>query len=382
MNNIIYLDNNATTQTCPEAVQVMNHAFTTSYANPSSIHQFGLQVLHEIEVARRTIANSINAEPEEIIFTASGSESNNLCIKGFCQADKSLRKHIITTPIEHPSVLNTCHSLSIEGYDVTYLPVNAEGFVTPESLRQAIRPDTLLVSIMHANHEIGTIQNLSELATICQKKNIDFHTDAIQSYLKEPLDVQKTPISLASFSGHKIHAPKGIGFIYKRKNVALRRQVEGGNQESKMRAGTENVAYILGLAKAVSQYCPETIQYMKSLQEYLLKELSSLPGCRLNGPANLDFRLCNNINISFISLEGEMMLNALSEAGIFVSTGSACSSRSNRFSAVLEAIRCPIEYIYGNIRIGISRFTQQNDLDVFLETLRTILSQKKVLQAV
>lgn len=382
MKSIIYLDNNATTQVDPDVVQVMNRALIESYANPSSVHSFGLKALHEVEEARQEIAASINAEPCEIIFTASGSEANNLCIKGYCESNTDRRKHIITTKIEHPSVMNPCQSLERRGYEITYLPVNTEGFVNPESLRQEIRPDTILVSIMYANHEIGAIQPLSELAHICQSKNVCFHTDAVQSYLKVPLDVKQTPVSLASFSGHKVHAPKGIGFIYKRKNILLKQQIEGGNQEFRLRAGTENVPSILGLAKAAELYTSQDINRMKALQSFLIEELTQIQGCKLNGPSNLDLRLCSNVNISFNGMEGEMLLNALSEAGIYVSTGSACSSRNTRFSHVLEAIHCPIEYIYGNIRIGLSRYTNKDELISLLAQLQKILSQKKILQTI
>jgi cysteine desulfurase len=376
MNNkpqMIYLDNNATTQVAPEVVSEMLPYFLELYANPSSLHFFGEKVAERIRVARDVIAKSINASSDEVFFTASGSEGDNLCIKGFAEANQKKGKHIITSCIEHPAILNACAHLEQAGWKVTYLSVDSEGFVSTKDLENAITEETVLVSIMHANNEVGTIQPITEFARICHEHNVVFHTDAVQSFLKTGVDVEAMGIDMASFSGHKIHAPKGIGFIYVRKGIQLTRQIDGGGQESKLRAGTENTPYILGLAKAIELSTHEDINKMQLLQSYLIERLRAIDGVRINGPLNLEKRVCNNINFSTVKMAGDDLLKKLSTLKICVSTGSACSSKSTKVSPVLEAIKCPAEYIHGNIRVSLSKYSTKEEIDILFDALHQIL---------
>lgn len=375
MSRLVYLDNNATTQVDLLVEKEMRRWQTELYGNPSSLHFFGREVSGHLDQARRVIAESINCQPDEIIFTASGSEGNNLCIKGYCEANAGKGKHIVTSLIEHPSVINSCSSLEKAGFEVTYLPVDEEGFVSAESLEKNLRDDTILVSIMHANNEIGTIQKLSDLSAVCRKRNVFFHTDAVQSFLKVPFDVKKLGVDLATFCGHKIHAPKGVGFIFKSKDLKLMRQIDGGGQEFGLRAGTENIPYIMGLAKAVELFSIKDVAKIKVLQTYLIDELLRMKGIHLNGPADLENRICNNINISVQNMEGEFILSELSNRGICVSTGSACSAKSTKVSPVLMAIGCPTEFVHGNIRVGISKFTTREEVDLFLVNFGEILKE-------
>ncbi len=372
MPKLIYLDSNATTAIAPEVQKVVVRALK-SYGNPSSLHFYGVQASEELQKARTEVARAINALPEEIIFTASGSEGNNLCIRGFAEANKDKGDHIITTAIEHPSVINTCKHLEEQGFSITYLKVDSDGFVDLDELQRAISKKTILVSIMHANNEIGTVQDLERIAAICSQHNIPLHTDAVQGFLKLPFNVQTLPVALATFAGHKIHAPKGIGFVYRRKGIKLRREIDGGAQEFNLRAGTENLPYILGLAKAIFLISKKDIERMKKLQKYLLDELMRLPNIRLNGSVDLERRVCTNVNVSFENLEAENLLNKLSNEGVCISTGSACSSKSTKTSPVLLAIQCPTEYIHGNLRISISRYTTKREANYLLSNLKRIV---------
>lgn len=380
MSKIIYLDNNATTMVAPEVIKSVGRCLEKFYGNPSSLHILGVEAMQSLQKARKIIADSINADSTEIFFTASGSEGDNLCIKGFCEMNKSKGNHIITSAIEHPAVINTCKHLEEAGFNVTYLPVDKDGFVDPGDIERSITPQTILVSIMLVNNEIGTIQDISAISEVCRRHNVFLHTDAVQAYSKVPIDVKKINLALATFSGHKIHAPKGIGFIYKRKDVTIKRQVDGGGQEMGLRAGTENLPYIIGLAEAVRISSEKEVNKMKELQKYAIEKILEIPGARINGPIDLVKRVCNNINVAFNSIEGELILNELSEQGICVSTGSACSSRSARLSPVLKAIECPVEYVHGNIRISTSRYTTKKEIDVFLKKLKDIISKKSILQ--
>ncbi len=376
MKKIIYLDNNATTQVDKSVEKEMRKWQTSMYGNPSSLHFFGQQISKVIEKVRLEIAEKINCEPDEIIFTVSGSEGNNLCIKGFCEANKEKGKHIITSSVEHPSVINTCKHLEEQGFEITYLPVDREGFVSPKELEKAIKSDTILVSIMHAQNEIGTIQDIENFVKICSKHNVSFHIDAVQSFLKLPLDVKELGLSMATFSGHKIHAPKGIGFIFKRRDIKIRRQIDGGGQEFGLRSGTENTAYIVGLSKAIKLFSNKDIEKMRVLQKFLIIKLSKMKNILLNGTKDLTKRICNNINISVENVEGEHILNELSKKGICVSTGSACSSKSTKVSPILKAVNCPSEFIHGNIRISISKFTSQKDIKEFFNAFVSITNSR------
>lgn len=371
---MIYLDNNATTQVDPEVVAAMQPYFYERFANPSSIHEFGSQIRLKIEEVRLQIAKKIGCGGEEIFFTSSGSESNNFCLKGFALANREKGNHIITTAIEHPSVLNSCSFLETQGFEVTYLEVDAEGFVNPHTLKEAINARTILISIAHVNNEIGTIQPIETLVKV--SNGIAFHTDAVQSFLKTDFNISNLNINLASFSGHKFHAPKGIGFVYKRKDTKACSVIHGGHQEMNLRSGTENVPYIIALGKAIETISPYDIGQMKILQKFLIEELLRIPGVKLNGPANLDQRICSNVNISYDCLEGEYILHELSKFGYCVSTGSACQSSHSRISPVLQGIKCPPRFIHGNIRIGLSKFTTKSHLEGFLEKLSYIISNK------
>ncbi len=371
---MIYLDNNATTSVDPGVFEAMRPYFCECYANPSAVHSFGVGVRGKVEEMRKLIAERLNCEPDEIVFTSSGSEANSLCLKGYAFANHQRGNHIITSQIEHASILNTCAFLEKEGFRVTYLPVDKAGFVSAEALQKALTRDTLLISIGHANNEIGTIQPLKEL--LQASAGIAFHSDAIQSFLKVDFDTRELPLSLASFSGHKFHAPKGCGFIFKRKGVSLTAQIQGGGQEGNLRAGTENVPSIIGLGKAIENFDERHIASMKELQKYLLVNLSCIPGVRINGPENLAQRLCSNVNFSYEALEGETILHFLSAHGICVSTGSACHARQSTISHVLSAIKCPARFIHGNVRVGLSKYTSKSEIDFFLSTLRVILLSK------
>ena len=375
MSKIIYLDNNATTQVDKRVEKVTRVWQTNFYANPSSLHFFGQKIFEAITLSRKKIAEVINSKPDEVFFTASGSEGNNLCIKGYCEANKDKGKHIITSSIEHPSVINTCKHLEEQGFEVTYLPVDSRGFILAEDLNKAIRPNTILVSIMHANNEIGTIQDIVSFVKICNQHNIPLHTDAVQSFLKLSIDVEKLGIAMATFSGHKIHAPKGIGFIFKRKDIKIKRQIDGGGQEFGFRSGTENTPYIIGLNEAIQIFSQKDVRNMKNLQDYFIKELMKINSIHLNGPEDLTKRICNNINFSVANMEGEYLLNQLSRRKICISTGSACSSKSTKISPVLKAINCPTEYIHGNLRASLSKFTTKREIVIFLKELKNILKQ-------
>lgn len=369
---MIYLDNNATTQVDPDVIEAMEPFFRTYFANPSSLHFFGHSVSDKVEEVRSLIAQNIGCNSDEILFTSSGSEANNLCLKGYAFANRHRGNHLITSTIEHVSVLNSCAFLESQGFEVTYLDVNEEGFIIPETLQKAIKEETILISIAHVNNEIGTIQPLNELLAV--SGDVPFHTDAVQSFLKTDFNVQNLNVALASFSGHKFHAPKGIGFIFKRKGIALAPQIHGGQQENELRAGTENVPYIIGLGKAIEKWDQKDVLHMKRLQTYLLGELKKIRGVKINGPEELDKRVCTNLNISLDVLEGESILHALSMDGICISTGSACHSKHSRISHVLQGIKCPPRFIHGNIRIGLSKYTSQQDVEAFLDRFLSLTS--------
>lgn len=311
----IYFDNNSTTRPCEKALDAMNFYLREVYGNPSSIHAPGSFAREKLSQLRREIAASINAKENEIIFVASGSEANNLCIKGFCHSAKTeKKKHIITTAIEHPSVLKTFEELKNDGFDVTYLPVDESGFVQQATLMNAVREDTLLVSIAQANNEIGTIQNIKELRAMIP--NIVFHTDAVQAFQKVPFDVSDNMVDFASFSGHKIHAPRGVGFIYKREVVDIKPIISCGSQEFGLRAGTENIASIAALSAAINDMGEQDIARIKSLQRKLLDHLLGFEGVKINGPENLDSRNCTNVSVSFAGHEAEAIVNFLNDKEI------------------------------------------------------------------
>ncbi len=370
----VYLDNGATTKMDDAVIKAMLPFFNIKYGNASSLHEFGREAREALEKARCTIAKKINAEPEEIIFTSGGTESDNLAIKGVAYANRDKGNHIITSKIEHHAVMNTCKQLEKEGFSVTYLSVDKEGFVNLNELKKSIGKKTILVTIIHANNEIGTIQNIEDIGKICREKNIYFHTDAVQSFTKTALDVKKINVDLASFSAHKIHGPKSAGALYIKKGTKIQKLFDGGSHEFKLRAGTENVAGAVGFAKAIELSSDKEIKYMEKLRnDFIEKTLKKIPDCYLNGPK--EKRLCNNINITFRFVEGEALLMRLDMKGIAVSTGSACSSKSLEPSHVLKAIGLRPEESHGSIRFTISRFTTKQELDYALENLEKIVKE-------
>jgi cysteine desulfurase len=354
-----YMDNGATTMVAPEVAKTVNEYMTKKYGNASSLHSFGEEANEALEKARATIAKKLNAEPEEIIFTSGGTESDNLAIKGIAYA--GTKKHIITTRIEHPAILKSCETLEKEGYKITYLKVDNYGMISLKALEESITPDTALVSIIHANNEIGTIQEIEKIGEICKKKGAIFHTDAVQSFTKTPIDTKKINVDLISLSAHKIHGPKGIGAMFIKKGTKIKRLMDGGPHEKNLRSGTENVSGAVGFAKAVELSKEIHIKKMEKMRDKLIEKiLKEVPETMLNGHKTK--RLCNNINLTFKHIEGESMLLLLNDNGIAVSTGSACSSKSLDPSHVLLAIGLRHEDAHGSIRFTISRYTTEKEI--------------------
>ena len=371
MKKTIYLDNAATTKTRPEVVEAMLPYFTEYYGNPSSVYEFSTPSKKAIAEARETIAKSLGAKTNEIYFTAGGSESDNMALRGVVNASKKEKKHIITTKIEHHAILHTAEFLETKGVDVTYLNVDEFGKISLEELENAIRPETVLISVMFANNEIGTIQPIAEIGEIAKKHGVLFHTDAVQAVGHVPIDVEKLQVDLLSMSGHKLGAPKGIGAIYIRKGTRISPLIFGGAQEKKLRAGTENIAGIVGLGKAAElavAEMEETTKKLTALRDKLIHGiLESIPDSRLNGhPTD---RLPGNCNISFSYIEGESLLLLLDALGIAASSGSACTSGSLDPSHVLMAIGLPHEIAHGSLRLTIDRENTEEQVDFILEKL-------------
>ncbi len=373
----IYLDNAATTQVYPEVLEAMTPYFTEYYGNPSSIYSFAGTALSAVEQSRKELADILGADSSEIYFTGGGSESDNWAIKATAEAYAAKGKHIITSAIEHHAVLHTCEWLAKQGYEITYLPVDENGLINIEDLRDSIREDTILVSIMAANNEIGTIEPLKEIGQLCHEKGILFHTDAVQAFGHIPINVNDMNIDMLSASGHKINGPKGIGLMYIRKGVKIRSFIHGGAQERSRRAGTHNVPGIVGMAKAaglaVSQL-KERSSYETELRDYLINRvLTEIPYSRLNGDKVK--RLPNNANFCFRYIEGESMLILLDQNGICASSGSACTSGSLDPSHVLLAIGLPHEIAHGSLRLTISEHTTKEDIDYTVDKLKGIIER-------
>ncbi len=358
----VYMDNGATTRVDPRVVKAMLPYFTEVYGNPSSIHSFGREAREAVEKARKIIADYLGVKANEVIFTSGGTESDNLAIKGVAEAKG--KGHIITSQIEHPAVLRTCEHLEKNGYEVTYLPVNKEGLINLEQLKNSIKNNTILVSIMHANNEIGTIQPISDIARVCHERGVLFHTDAVQSFTKEPI---RGP-DLISMSSHKIHGPKGVGALYVGEGVKLVRQNDGGGHEFGLRASTENVPAIVGFAKAVELVNDEDKERVLKLRDYMMSELLKIPDSWING--SLTNRLCNNISVSFKGVEGESILLELDLNGVAVSTGSACSSKNLKPSHVLTAIGLRPEESHGTIRITLSKYNTKEEADYVISKIK------------
>jgi cysteine desulfurase len=374
----VYLDNGATTMVDAKVLEAMKPYFTQKYGNASSLHSFGREANEGLEHARNIIAAKIKADPSEIIFTSGGTESDNLAIKGIAYAHKEKGNHIITSPIEHPAVTNACKTLEKEGFRITYLNVDKEGFIDLEQLKKEINEKTILVSIMHANNEIGTIQDIDAIGKICRERNVLFHSDAVQSFTKVPIDVTKTNVDLLSFSSHKIHGPKGIGALYIRKGTILRKIQDGGSQEFHRRAGTENVSGAVGFAKAVELSNEKELTQIRKLQQRLITGLKKIPDTQLNGPLG-EKRLCNNVNFVFNFIEGEAMLLHLDMKGIAVSTGSACSQRDLKPSHVLTAIGLRPDVAHGSIRFTLSRFNNAKEIDYTIKCVKDVVKNLRAI---
>lgn len=373
--NRIYLDNAATTPVSKAVLEKMLPYFTEVYGNASSVYETGRDARKALEEARRTVAQALNAKTNEIYFTAGGSESDNWAIKGAALAQQSKGKHIITTAIEHHAVLHTCEALEKQGFEITYLPVDEFGLVSKESLEAALRPDTILVSVMAANNEIGTIEPIKELAQLCREHKILFHTDAVQAIGAVHVDVQDWQVDMLSLSGHKFHAPKGIGVLYVRNGVRIENLIHGGSQERARRAGTEAVASAVGLAEAIriaTENLDSNVARISALRDKLIQGiLTNIPDTRLNGHPTQ--RLAGNVNVSIRYIEGEAMLLRLDLAGIAASSGSACTSGSLDPSHVLLAIGLPHEIAHGSLRFSLSDNTTEEEVDEVLRVLPQIV---------
>ena len=377
MKKTIYLDNAATTKTRPEVVEAMLPYFTEFYGNPSSIYSFSDEPKKAVAVGREAIAKSIGAKTNELYFTGGGSESDNWALKATAEAYKSKGNHIITSKIEHHAILHTCEWLEQHGYEVTYIDVDENGVLKLDELKKAIRPTTILISVMFANNEIGTIQPIKEIGQIAKEHGILFHTDAVQAYGHVPINVDELNIDMMSASGHKINGPKGIGFLYIRTGVKIRSFIHGGAQERKRRAGTENVPGIVGFGKAAeiaAANMEERSKYESELRDYLMdRVIAEIPYARING--GRENRLPNNANFSFQFIEGESMLIMLDDKGICGSSGSACTSGSLDPSHVLLAIGLPHEIAHGSLRLTLSEETTKEDIDYTVESLKAIVSR-------
>ena len=377
MGKFIYLDNAATTATRPEVVEAMLPYFTEKYGNPSSIYEFAAENKDVIDTARKTIADTLGAKPNEIYFTAGGTESDNWAIKETAEAYKNKGNHIITSKIEHHAVLHTCEYLEKHGYEVTYLDVDENGFISLDELEAAIRPETILISIMYANNEIGTIEPVQEIGELAKKHGILFHTDAVQAYCQVPINVDECHIDMLSASGHKLNGPKGIGFLYIRNGVKIKSFIHGGAQERGKRAGTENVPGIVGFAKAVeieAATMKERTEKEIALRDHLIdRVLNEIEYVRLNGDRQK--RLPNNANFCFRFIEGESLLLMLDMNGICGSSGSACTSGSLDPSHVLLSIGLPHEIAHGSLRLTLGENNTMEEMDYVVDTLKTVVQQ-------
>ena len=375
--NTIYLDNNATTKTDEEVVKAMMPYLLDNYGNPSSIYKLGRENRKVVEDSREKIAEILNCKPDEIYFTSGGSESDNTAIRGIAYSYKNKGNHIITSKIEHPAVLETCKQLEKEGFEVSYIGVGENGIINLEELKNAIRPTTTLITIMFANNEIGTIQPIEEIGKIAKENNIIFHTDSVQAIGSIEIDVEKLNIDSLSLSAHKFYGPKGIGVLYVKKRVKFNKFINGGHQERNKRAGTENVAGIVGLAKAMELAYRDLEEHNKKIKElrdyYVSQVKEKIPYINING--DMEKRLPGNSNISFRFIEGESLLLNLDLKGICASSGSACTSGSLDPSHVLLAIGLPHEIAHGSLRISIGKYNTKEEIDYVVESLVEIVGR-------
>lgn len=373
----VYMDYAATTYVKPEVLEEMMPFFTEKYGNPSSFYGISRETKMAIDKARGRVAKALNCDPNEVYFTGGGSEADNWAIKGIASAHRKKGNHIITTKIEHHAVLHTCEYLEKNGFEVTYLNVDKEGFVDLEELKNAITDKTILVSIMFANNEIGTIQPVKEIGEICRERKVLFHTDAVQAVGNIPVDVKDMNIDLLSLAGHKVYGPKGIGALYIRKGVKIDNLIHGGGQERARRAGTENTASIVGLGKAVelaTENLEEHNKKISALRDRLIEGLLKVPHTRLNGPKG-EKRLPGNSNITFEFIEGESILLSLDFEGVCASSGSACTSGSLDPSHVLLAIGLPHELAHGSLRLTLGDASTDEDVDYVLEVVPPIIER-------
>lgn len=375
MNRFVYADNAATTSVAPEVLEAMLPYFGPEYGNPSSLYSLGRSSAAAIADARAKIASLLGAKPTEIFFTSCGSEADNWAIKGVAHANAAKGKHIISTVYEHHAVLHTLEALKKEGFEVTLLKVDDEGLIRPEELEAAIRPDTILVAMMYANNEIGTILPIKQLAEVAHSHKIPFFTDAVQAVGNIPVNVNDLGVDLLSLSGHKIHAPKGIGALYIRTGTRIANLIDGGGQERRRRGGTENVPYIVGLAKALElaiEQLPD-MERVASMRNRLAEEMAKIPYSRING--SMEHRLPGNLNVAFEFIEGESLILLLDMVGICASTGSACSTASLEPSHVLLSIGLPHEKAHGSLRLTLSHDNTDEDVDYILEKLSPIVER-------
>ena len=377
----IYLDHASTTPVRPEVVEAMAPYFTEHFGNPSSIYPLGQEASDAVAAARESLASLIGATPREIFFSSGGTESDNWALKGFARANATKGRHIITSAIEHHAVLHTCEALEREGFEVTYLPVDEHGLVSVEDFKAAIRPNTILASIMFANNEIGTIEPIRELAAAAHEASVVVHTDAVQAFGHEPIDVNELGIDMLSASSHKIYGPKGVGLLYVRRGVKLQNLLDGGQQERGRRGSTENVPGIVGFARAAElaaeEIVPERDRQLALRDHAIRRILEEIPSAKLNG--SWESRLANNVNFSFEFIEGEGMLLQLAARGICVSSGSACTSGSLDPSHVLLAIGLPHEIAHGSLRMTLGRDTTLADIDFAVDSLKATLQNLRMM---
>jgi cysteine desulfurase len=380
MNNKIYMDYSATTYTKPEVLEEMLPYFTESFGNPSSLYTLADNNKKAISMARERVAKAINADASEIYFTSGGSEADNWAIKGIAFAKKDKGNHIITSAIEHHAIINTCKFLERNGFEVTYLPVDEYGFVNPEDVRAAITDKTILVSIMFANNEIGTIQPIKEIGAVCKEKKVLFHTDAVQAVGHVSIDVKEMNIDLLSMAGHKFHGPKGVGALYIRRGVRIENLIHGGGQERSKRGSTENVPGIVGMGKAIElaiSNMDKEGKRISALRDKLIKELTEkIPYTKLNGPTG-DKRLPSNVNMSFIGIEGETLLLDLDDKGICASTGSACASGDLEPSHVLLAIGLDHGVAHGSLRLSLGEKTTEEEVEYVIRELPKVIERRR-----
>ncbi|MEX2017057.1 MAG: cysteine desulfurase family protein [Candidatus Pacearchaeota archaeon] len=373
VRKLVYLDNAATTKVDEKVLKAMYPYYSENYANPSSKSALGMSAKEAILKSKKLIAEKIGAKQEEIIFTSGGTEANNLALKGLFFAQKQGKNHIITTKIEHDSILNTCKWLESKGAKVTYLNVNSEGFIDVNDIEKSITQKTFLISVIHANNEIGTIQDIEQIGKLCKSKGVLFHTDACQSFTKVLINVNKQVIDLMTLNAHKIHGPKGIGALYVREGINLVPLVHGGGQERGLRSGTENVPGIVGFAKATELASQKDIDNMRNLRDKLINELLKIKDVKING--SLNNRLCNNINVSFKGVNGETLISYLENEGIYCSAGSACMSNTSEKSHVLRALGLNEKEIESSLRISLSKYTTEKEIKFFLEKLKEIVKK-------